>query len=232
MGVIRPDVIVCWPRSHDYPLWRRFIRDERDRFGRVLVAWTAHPGADVSAWVGARLDDLDVRSVAAPIRDGDWRDLAVNEALSHSEAEWVWFTEQDFLITDAEAFWDSVAAAKTQAIGFVEADSGRWHPACLFVRRAAIEQTSRYFGTDPVDHFYRFGRELERITRLHPVTGYEHLQGTTQNHALLSRGETAGLWRMDRFRRYLRDCLEADVPLHPGWAAEARRVIEGSAPLD
>ena len=224
---MKPDVIVCWPRSHDYPLWRRFIRDNRWRFGRVLVAFTEHPGDDLSAFVR---DNLDAEWVhASPV--GDWRDAAVNAALDASDAEWVWFTEQDFIIKDPKAFWQSVAVARTQAIGFVEPDSGRWHPACLFVRREAIDQTSRYFGPDPVDHFYRFGRELERITRLHPVQGYEHLQGVSQNHALLDRGETAGLWRMDRFRQYLTDCLAADVPHHPGWAERARRTIEGSAPL-
>ena len=227
MDGIRPDVIVCWPRSHDYPIWRRFIRDNRWRFGRVLVAFTEHPGDDLSGFVR---DNLDAEWLDPPVV-GDWRDVAVNAALDASDADWVWFTEQDFLIKDPKAFWQSVAVARTQATGFVEPDSGRWHPACLFVRREAIDQTSRYFGPDPVDHFYRFGRELERITRLHPVQGYEHLQGVSQNHALLDRGETAGLWRMDRFRQYLTDCLAADVPLHPGWAERARRTIEGSAPL-
>ena len=220
-GVI--DVIVSWPRSHDYPLWRRFVRDNRWRFGRVLVVFTAHGGTDLSGFVRGNLDATFCESAD---RD-DWRDGAVNGALESSDAEWVWFTEQDFLVT--EAFWASVAAARSQAIGFVESDSGRWHPACLFVRRAAVEQTSRYFGPEPVDHFYRFGRELERVTRLSPITGYEHLQGVSQNHALLDRGETAGLWRMDRFRAYLVDCLAADVPLHPGWAERARRIIEQGA---
>lgn len=214
------DVIVSWPRSHDYPLWRQFIRDERHRFRRVYAVLTEHPGPDLSVWLRESFDVdwLDLSTGA------DWRDAAVNTALDHSTAEWVWFTEQDFFVRDG--FWESVAAGRSQAIGFVEPDSERWHPACLFVRRAAIDQTSRYFGPDPVDHFYRFGRELQRMTRLSLVTGYEHLQGVSQNHALIDRGETAGLWRMGRFRRYLVDCLAADVPLHPGWAERARRVIE------
>jgi hypothetical protein len=229
MDGVKPDVIVCWPRNCDFPLWRRFIGDNRWRFARVLVVFTQHPGGDLSLFVRGQLDAEFFDSPDS--NSGDWRDVAVNHALAYSDAEWVWFTEQDFLIKDPKAFWGSVSAARTQAIGFVEPESLRWHPACLFVRRAAIDQTSRYFGTEPVDHFYRFGRELERITRLHPVQGYEHLQGVSQNHALLDRGETAGLWRMDRFRQYLKDSLAADVPLHPGWAERARQIIEGSAPL-
>ena len=218
--VERVDVIVSWPRNCDYPLWRRFLRDERSRFGRVLVVFTDHAGDDISGFVRAHLeaDCLDSRSVS-----GDWRDTAVNQALDHSTSERVWFTEQDFLI--GEGFWEQVDGSP--AIGWQEHDD-RWHPSCLFVNRDLIERTSRYFGTEPVDHFYRFGKELEALTPIKRlVGGFEHLQGTSQNHWLIDSNVDEGVFKRERFRRYLRDCLDAGVPLHPEWAARAR--IEGSA---
>ncbi|MEK9774626.1 MAG: hypothetical protein VW339_00500, partial [Quisquiliibacterium sp.] len=50
-------------------------------------------------------------------------------ALDRARSGVVWFTEQDFLITDPERFWASVEASRAQAMGFVEPESLRWHPA-------------------------------------------------------------------------------------------------------
>ena len=215
------DVIVCWPRNCDYPLWRRFLLDERRRFGRVLVVFTDHAGSDISGWVR---DHLDAETFGSPPVNGDWRDIAVNFALGHSTASRVWFTEQDFLI--GEGFWEQVDASPV--IGWQEHDD-RWHPSSLFVDRDLIERTSRYFVTDPVDHFYRFGKELEQLAPIKRLTtGFEHLQGTSQNHWLIDSGTEEGVFKRDRFRRYLADCLEADIPLHPDWAAKARQEIGGA----
>ena len=101
------DVIVCWPRFADYPRWRQFIRDERRRFGRVFVVFTEHDGPDRSGWVRANFPEATC--IDSPARgDRDWRDVAVNAALDLSEADRVWFTEQDFEITDPAVFWPAV----------------------------------------------------------------------------------------------------------------------------
>lgn len=218
---VRPpdDLIVCWPRDCDYPLFRRFLARERDRFAKVIVVFTDHHGPDISGWVREVTDAtfLDSRS------NGDWRDAAVNMALEVSDAQRVWFTEQDFLITDPDRFWSQTDGP---AVGWQEHDD-RWHPSSLFVDRGLIERTSRYFGPDPIDHFYAFGRELERLIPIKRLEGgFEHLQGTSQNHSLIDRGLDDGVFKRDRFRRYLSDSLEAGVPLHPGWADRARREIE------
>ena len=215
----RIDVIVCWPRSCDYPLWRQFIRDERHRFYRVLAMFTEHSGHDYSDWLRANCPDVEF--VDSFIRDGDWRDGAVNAALDISTSNRVWFTEQDFFITDP-SFWD----AEGVVVGFNAGDGRPLHPASLFVNRDLIPLTSRYFGPEPVDHFYTFGTELCGLIEPTLMTsGFEHLQGTTQNHSLIDSGEDAGVFRRDRFRDYLRACLAADVWLEPGWAANARREI-------
>lgn len=233
-----PDVIVCWPRNCDYPAWRQFIRDNRDRFAKVLVVFTEHEGRDLSPFVRDNFPEAECFD-SPPRGDRDWRDVAVNAALDRSDAEWVWFTEQDFLILRPKWFWGAIELAEDplwarpwDAIGLVEPVSERWHPACLFVRRKTINATTRYFGTDPVDHFYAFGRELGRVfdldyrwSALTAGRDYEHLQGTSQNHWLIDRGEDAGVFRRERFRQYLRDCLAVSVPLEEEWAAGARREI-------
>lgn len=213
------DLIVCWPRDCDYPLFRQFLRLEYRRFSRVLIVFTDHHGPDMSGWVR---EVTDATFIDSHVSGGDWRDAAVNQALDRSDAERVWFTEQDFLI--GEGFWEQVD--DSPVIGWQEHDE-RWHPSSLFVDRALIERTRRYFGPDPVDHFYAFGKELEALSPIKRLEGgFEHLQGTSQNHSLIDRGVDDGVFKRDRFRRYLAASLEAEVPLHPGWSERARREIE------
>ena len=228
---MKPDVIVAWPRSEDYPLWRRFVADERERFAKVIVSFTPPLGGDkardISGWINA---NFDATFVEPDYSDGrDWRDTAVNAALDRSDAEWVWFTEQDFLVRQPDVFWWAVDVCDVRdtAFGIREHGTGRWHPACLFARREVINQTERYFGGDPVDHFYRFGSQLGPVRPMPilPDCDFEHLAGTSQNHFLIDRGESVGVYHPERFRRYLADCLEAGVPLEPTWAERARREV-------
>lgn len=223
-----PDVIVCWPRTCDYPLWREFITRERERFAKVIVVFTDHDGpVDYRDFVRWALPD--VTCVDSPERHHrDWRDVAVNHALTLSDAEYVWFTEQDFLITDPTLFWERMDLVR-RVLGF--RDETRWHPASLLVQRRLIDRTLRYFGPDPVDHFYTFSRELDELTLVDqlPTSCFEHLQGLSQNHHLIDNDIDAGVFKRERFRQYLRDCL-AVHPLQPQWAANARRELkEGSA---
>jgi hypothetical protein len=224
---VKPDVIVCWPRNCDYPLWRAFLRAERSRFGEVYIVFTELGIADYRDFVRSQ---VDATCLDSPERDGrDWRDVAVNAALDRSSAERVWFTEQDFLITDPERFWPQVRGPLS---GIDVGDTRPLHPACLFASRDLIERTGRYFGTPPVDHFYTFGTELVALAKPHLIlSGWRHDQGTSQNHTLLERGEEAGINRRERYRRYLADCLRAGVPLQPDWAARARAEIDRSAHL-
>lgn len=209
------DVIVAWPRGCDYPLWRQFIRDERSRFDRVLAVLTSHDGDDYSEWL--RTNCPEVEFVDSRGDGWDWRDAAVNTALTLSTAERVWFTEQDFFITSL-AFWD----VRGRVIGFDARDSRPLHPACIFADRELIDRTSRYFGSHPVDHFYQFGKELSALAEPILLTdGFVHLQGTTHNHWLLDRSE-AGIFRISQFHDYLVRSLNADVPLEKHWAARAR----------
>lgn len=211
------DVIVAWPRNCDYPLWRQFIRDGRERFRKVYVVFTEHDGADYRAFVAANFPEAECFD-SPPRGDHDWRDVAVNAGLDRSTAPWVWFTEQDFIIRPG--FWEQVAGLVSHdAIGWHEGAEERWHPSCLFVRRSAIDATDRYFGPVPVDHFTLFGRQLRDVAE---ITGsFEHLQGTSQNHWLIDTGEDAGVFRRERFRAYLRDSLAVTVPIHPEWRRRA-----------
>ncbi len=172
----------------------------------------------MSGWLQANCPEVEF--INAP-QGKDWRDAAVNAALDISDADRVWFTEQDFFI-DGPAFWGVQGAV----VGFSAGDGRLLHPASLTADRGLVDRTSRYFGPDPVDHFYTFGEELARLAPLTLLPGgFRHMQGVTQNHALIDRGEDAGVFRRGDFRGYLRDCLSAGVPLEGGWEDRARREV-------
>lgn len=217
---MKPDVIVAWPSNCDYPLWRQFIRDERDRFGEVIVAFTEHDGPEMQPFVESVLRDVRFLDIRPPcVIHPDWRDEAVNRALDASTSEWVWFTEQDFFITDPDVFWPQVSEEGV-GTGWHENSEKRWHPSCLFARRDAVDHTSLVFAPEPAygDHFARFSAELEDQGPIRELTGgFEHLQGLSQNHYLIDSGIVEGRFHEDRLRRYFEDCLRADVPLDRGW---------------
>lgn len=213
------DVIVCWPRFADHPLWRAFIARERARFGEVFVVFTEHDGPDRSGWLRANF--RDVTFLDSPDRGArDWRDVAVNAALDRSTADEVWFTEQDFEVTDPDVFWPQVR----RPVAGIPEDGGRLlHPACIFADRSVIDATARYFGPDPVDHFGSFGQELAiDMTPIAFITGgFRHYRAISEGQYLMSIGQPPR-FHPELYHDWLTRSLAADVPLEPGWAALAR----------
>lgn len=205
------DVIVCWPRSCDYPAWRQFIRDERSRFDEVFVVLTPPSGQNISGFIRANFPEATF--IDAP-RVGEWRDAAVNAALDQSTASHVWFTEQDFLVTDPAVFWPQL----TGDLAGVCVDERPLHPACLLASRELIEQTSRDFSSG-IDHFDAFGRELMALADPAIISGgYRHLQGISESQMLAADGQPPR-FLPEQFREWVATNLAADVPIEPGWRA-------------
>ena len=232
---VRPDIIVTWPESCDYPLWRRWLASERERFAQVIVAFSPAGRPDLREHV--RSVTPDVTFLDTRWEDGrDWRDAAVNAALRVSDADWVWFTEQDFLVEDPR-FWSVPDAfggcMRASAIGTRQGEEGRWHPCCLFVRRTTIDLTSHDFSvTEDGDHFARFGRDLEalgaRVVDLDywsDPSWYSHMAGLSHNHSLVERGWPV-TYKPDEFARYLLECLGRRDDLDAGWVSQAAGWLE------
>ena len=217
------DVIVCWPRFADHPLWRAFIARERARFAEVFVVFTEHDGPDRSGWLRANFPD--VTFLDSPDRGGrDWRDVAVNAALDRSTADEVWFTEQDFLITDPAVFWRQVHGPLT---GILE-DGGRiLHPACIFASRAVIDSTARYFGPEPMDHFGVFvdqaARACDDVGLI--LDGFRHYRAISEGQYLMSIGQPPK-FEPHLYRDWLTRSLAAGVVMEPTWERLARAALE------
>jgi hypothetical protein len=229
---MKPDVIVSWPKNCDYPLWRQFIRDNRDRFDKVIISFTqTFLGENYMAFVQqAMAEDQCIFLDTAPTDGRDWRDVAVNDALEISTAEWVWFTEQDFIIKTG--FWQEIDAIfeknkKTQIIGVMDGD--RLHPCCIFASRNAINQTRKMFGiiVNELDHFGVFQRDIEEkeflTATINPAT-YNHLAGVSHNFRLVFENMEP-VYRPKEFKEYLAQCILVKVPLDPRFVEVASRVL-------
>lgn len=214
---IKPDLIVCHPQHLDYPLFRQQIRDNRDRFKKVIVVFTNHNvGRDYRSFVreAMKQDDIDFIDNRAVGGEQDWRNIATNLALSKSNSKWVFFTEQDFFWEDG--FWDQVYL-NSKSVNYMSVlVQGRVHPCCIIITRSAINKTSKDFSVtkDVSDHFGKIQRDLEGKPCFSiPANLWLHLGGLSQNMHILMNGGTVE-YMPEAFMEYVNKCLYVSVPMH------------------
>lgn len=217
------DLIISWPKTMDYPLWRYFILEHLEYFNKIFVVFTeTNAGLDYSDFIKTALPGDQFEFITPPALESnqDWRNQAVNAALDKSIATWVWFTEQDLFIL-SPGFWSIVALRMTSydVIGYKEGGS-RIHPANMFVKREFINKTSRDFGIvpDKLDHFGRFFWQLRHSgAKIHAMKydadansgTFYHMNGLSHNLSLVQRGEEPN-HQVDEFREYLAMSLQVD----------------------
>lgn len=214
------DVITCWPKSLDYPTWRDFIKNHAHYFNKIFICFTeTHKPEDYSDFVEKDLAGPQFVFLR-PQTPGneDWRNYATNQALDISTANWVWFTEQDFLVTNP-AFWPIVRLRLQEydVLGFREGN--RLHPANMWVKRSFINKTRRDFGIvpDQMDHFGKFYFDLRHNeARVYsfkyeggngPRDMFYHLNGLSHNLSLIQNGQQP-VYREDEFASYISLSLE------------------------
>jgi len=232
---MRVDLLVPWPRNNDYPLWRAWLRRERSRFGMVIVAFTPIDGHDYRDFVVERMAPDDVTFLSHDPCETDWRQVATLAMLGKATAPWVWFTEQDFF--PEPCLWPVVEALYEYGAEMIGTrQDQRWHPCCLFTRRDWIShQTEEYFGPLPVDHFYKFGLQLEEATwccgnqqgpaELSPEL-FTHLAGTSSNMDLIERERFAEVYKPDQMAAYLIESLRDPVEPHARWRLYAQKFLD------
>lgn len=231
-----PDVILCWPDSIDYPLWREFINAERSRFSKVIVVFTTtNYGEDYRDFVRNSMADDGITFLESRqlVSGEDWRDVAVNQAIDASDAEWIWFTEQDFFIKNNK-FWETVDSGESKAdvLGYKDGDT-RLHPSCLFVKRSFVDLTHRFFGVvpDELDHFAKFYSSLllteavffEIPEELNGIKLWHHMNGLSNNMALVKNGLKV-TYQSEEFKEYLTKCLDVKS-LDPRFVTLVKRVL-------
>lgn len=232
------DVIISWPKSMDYPLWRDFIVNHLEHFNQIFIVFTeTHAGIDYSHFIQ---DSLKGHSQFTfiypedPRGSEDWRNKAVNAALDESTATWVWFTEQDLFVT-SPSFWLILASRMRQydVIGYKEGN--RMHPANMLVKREFINKTKRDFGIvpDELDHFGRFYFQLRHTgANIHTLkydpngdsNTFYHMNGLSHNLSLIQRGEPP-VYKLKEFDDYVRMTLTI-TDLDPRYKEMCEKYLE------
>lgn len=232
--MVKADIIISWPNNCDYPLWRDFIRKNRDRFNLVIIVFTeTNQAPDYREFVKKAMhQDYCLFIDNPPIESGqDWRDVAVKQALIHSfNSEWVWFTEQDFYIT-GQQYWDTVEDFVNKgfkAIGVMDAQ--RLHPCSLLLKRELLNRIGKNFGANPpyYDHFGYIQQQLEAAKTdiaIIPSDLYLHMNGLSHNWRLVSEGGKPN-YRPEQFNLWVADCLKVGVPLDERWLNTVREYLK------
>ena len=172
------DLILSWPRHLDYPEWRTWLKENRQKFNKVIIIFTnmSYNLPDMSNFAKTQMESLNVicEDNDPVAGNQDWRNVAVNKALKYSDAEWIWFTEQDF--HPKEGFWEFV----DKTIKMDEEHNMNWtfgavvgerlHPCCIFMPRKVLDKTSKDFSVIPdvSDHFSRIQNELSIFETIPP----------------------------------------------------------------
>lgn len=230
MNLPKIDLIVTWPINTDYPLWRKFLLENRDKFNDVfIVLMNPHFGHDYSQFLINELKDVATFIESSVVGSGeDWRSVAVNAALKKSTSEWVWFTEQDFYTI--LGFWESVEECIKvgySVIGVMEGE--RLHPCSLFVKREILNKTSLDFGilSSKYDHFGKIQEELTKICNISTISPYcyYHYSGMSHNWRLISEGSEPN-YKKDEFLTYIGQSILSGVTLDPEWERVAREALK------
>lgn len=206
--MIKPDLILVWPDTIEFPLFSKFLNEERDRFEKVIIVFSQTnwgPSAEMKV-MSSITDALFLPAETTPPGE-DWRNFAVNRALKHSFSPWIWFTEQDF--TPKEGFWKHVAELEEKKVGVIGIqDNNRLHPCSLFIKRSVLDKTSKDFSARPNEGYDHFGKIYQDLDKINVTIGfvspefYHHYAGLTHNLHLLMQGQKP-VYKPEEFYEYL-----------------------------
>lgn len=181
---MKPDLLITWTKHCDYPIFRRFLRQRRDFFGKIIIYWSEH-FRDIyfDEFIQQDLATLGniqfLQSIEYKYGLQDWRNIATTFMLKYTDSEWVSSVEQDFLSKE----WDRLLNAATEAsktydfLGFKGYQgqnahqesylTGNYvHPSFWFIRRDILERTSKDFSANVgrgCDHFGIITQDAERL---------------------------------------------------------------------
>lgn len=233
-------VVITWPRSCDYPLWRQFLRENRSLFNEVVIAFMeTNWGYDYRGFLkdamksdGCIFIDPPIVGSDSKVLPNDWRSVSVNGCLSalhnsNSNSQYIWFTEQDFFVK--EGFWKWVKN-RTEDVICVKTNN-RIDPCCIFMNTIKLNLTRKDFSAATnrnLDHFGLLQEDIERLSvsiAVIPEEYYRHMAGVSHNF-YLTTFDKPPCYKVDEFCDYLRESLLVNVPLHNEFIKVANKTID------
>ena len=200
---MKPDLLVCWIKHCDYPIFRQFLKKYRNFFGKAIIYWSEHHRhMYYDKFIEEDLKDFNItflQNIEYKYGIEDWRNIATNEMLKYSDSEWVCSIEQDWFCKDWDIFFKWIETYKDLAdlFGWMNLTTNPYiHPACFFIKKELLNKTSKDFSPHPEivgsDHFAQItydANKLEARVRnlplnmnVEPNADCFHLGGVNQNY--------------------------------------------------
>ena len=253
MAQIKPDLAIAWPTTLDYPGFRLQLRQYRDHFAKVIIAFSNHNVfPDIHKWFpswleGAMAEDqvefISWQEVEAyPAQD--WAQRLSRCAWQHVTSPYMFWTQQDFLVHNPHLFqemFDDHYQVVTHKSHYVH--SNRYEPDCIFINMQLLRQTSMNVATSSrYDHWGELSLELSKLQPIYKTLedlgfytpqDWEHLSGCTSNYAAVmfkadNNFQGTNFHKHNRFVDYNRTILaelqKNSIPIHPYFAALVQRI--------
>lgn len=180
---MKPDLLVCWIKHCDYPLFRKYLREHRDFFGKIIIYWSEHfRDMYYNKFIQNDLNGLGditfIQNVEYQYGVEDWRNVATTLMLKESTSEWVCSVEQDFFVRDWQKLFSAIqeASKSYNFLGYKGFDTQQSyqeylkgdyvHPAFWFIKRELLEKTTKDFSAKPdqgSDHFGLITRDAVQM---------------------------------------------------------------------
>lgn len=156
----------------DYPIWRAWLEKYHSWFDEIIICWDLSFRFPIfSSFIQGSLSHLPNIKFLDPIeRDlgtEDWRNKSTNEMLKVTTGDWVVSIEQDWLAKDWGRLLSKTEEAMKEAeiVGWLNPTNYPYvHPAYWFIKRSALEETSKDFSPHPeingMDHFGLITKEI------------------------------------------------------------------------
>lgn len=249
---MKPDLIICWLKHNDYPIFRTTLQKYRDFFEKVIIYWSEHnrfPYYD--HFIHDAMKDLDITFLDPTFTNWsegeDWRNHATNEMLKYNTSEWVCSVEQDWFSKD----WDRLLSVTQEAMN--KSDMTGWmnptvkpyiHPGYWFIKRDLLEKTGRDFNPhseiNGADHFAMITWKAQELgAKVLPIqelgiqtdiispeqTDAFHLGGVNQNYLDFHfRFKNNQLHRTNIFTVYNYWSMKAQVIQSPNFVKKMQEV--------
>lgn len=188
--MIKPDLIVLWPRAIDFPVFRVFISDNRHLFNKIIAVITVQcEQRNLTSFLKITHPDWTIIDTYEG-KDRCWYDSAFQAGLKQSTSDYVLFTEQDFVINDNTVL-SAMFNTSYDLLYYKEYSCGLY-----LAKRECIEKTSKNFSIVEgyQDLFYFFDYEIRNTTtnvncinHIIPINKYYHISGLSTIYYLMEK---------------------------------------------
>lgn len=184
------DVVNQWCCYNDYPIFRYWMEKYKRNFKKIILFPSRHHGVidledfhkkHISNVTWVKETDIDWTEPGI-----DWRQVETERCLKYSDADWILFIEQDFMVKDWELLFGILQKTMKnyEMIGWWNNTAYPYmHPCFLLIKRELLEKTRKDFRAHPeiigADHFANITRDVEanngRILKLQNM-GFKQLE--------------------------------------------------------